>query len=254
MSGLDSEDLDETELHAMWQAYVVHDRTDRRLRDRLVQHYFPLVEQFVNSFSKRGGIWDKDNVRSWAMAGLLRAVENYDPVPRDGYEVPVSFGMYAYRAMSSESLDGLRREDFAPRSLRKRQRQIETAQAELTQDLGRTPTYEETANKLGESVQWLSMTMAEVKNSWIDPLEGSGAEESVESSDDTASVLRVALATEMQRLRPLEQALMALCHYHELTLTRAAAQIGISLPYASLIYQRAILQCYEAMLRSAGVV
>lgn len=254
MTVLNDDAPDEAELQAMWLAYVVNGREDKRLRERLVKHYFPLVGQFVRSFSKRAGTWNRDNVESWAMAGLFRAVENYDPVPRDGYEMPVSFGMYAHRAMTSEALDGLRREDFAPRSLRRMQRRIETAQQELQQELGRTPSHEELAAELGESTQWLSTAQAEVKNSWLDPLEGSGAEESAESSDEMASLLREALSTEMARLHPLEQTLMALCHYQELPMARAASRVGIPVAYASTVYQKALLQCYEAMLRAGELI
>jgi RNA polymerase sigma factor for flagellar operon FliA len=196
---------------------------------------------------------DRHSVESWAAAGLLRAIDNYDPLPRGEHTKPVSFAMYATRSMSSVTLDGLRKEDFAPRSLRRRQRAIEEARTSLTHQLGRPPQQRELAQQLGLTDHQLSTTMAEIKNSWIDSTDVADVENDRphQPNNAMAETLRDALVSEANRLPPLSMTLIALCHFEEMSVADAARAIGIPASYARTNYQRAVLQLNEAMLRAA---
>ena len=64
-------------------------------------------------------------------------------------------------------LDSLRQLDWASRDMRKRQRQVETVTRELAVKLGRNPTDEEVAGKLGVSPERWRKISLELRTSGV---------------------------------------------------------------------------------------
>jgi RNA polymerase sigma factor for flagellar operon FliA len=93
---------------------------------------------------------DIDDRKSAGQFGLYDAIEKYDP--KRGYK----FETYAINRIRGAILDDLRSLDWVPRSVRSKERQIEQAVNDLTQELGRSPTIEELCDLL-------DMDEAEVK-------------------------------------------------------------------------------------------
>lgn len=83
-----------------------------------------------------------DDLRSAGQFGLLDAIEKFDPAR--GYK----FETYAMTRIRGSILDDLRSQDWVPRSIRQRDRSIETAVQELTQYYGRQPSDDEVAGYL----------------------------------------------------------------------------------------------------------
>ena len=76
------------------------------------------------------------------LLGLVSAGRNYDA------SAAVPFSIYARYRIEGEMLDSLRRQDLAPRKLRRWQKQVSAARQELTASLQRLPTEEELCDRL----------------------------------------------------------------------------------------------------------
>src|SRR4029453_7820152 len=117
---------------------------DQKIRDRLILTYAPLVKYVAGRLgSGLPAHVDEGDLVSYGLLGLIGAIERYDPA-RD-----VKFETYAMARIKGQIIDELRSMDWVPRSVRARARHIERAIGELEARLGRAPTDEEIAKKLG---------------------------------------------------------------------------------------------------------
>jgi RNA polymerase sigma factor for flagellar operon FliA len=108
----------------LWREY---ERTgDQHLRDRLIMSYAPLVK-FI-AYRKAAELPARCNVEDLISAGLVEliaAIDRYDP------EKGATLEQYAWTRVHGAVLDQLRKLDWAPRSVRRTQRQIDTATREF---------------------------------------------------------------------------------------------------------------------------
>ena len=119
----------------------------RRIRDRLVVNYSPLVRYDVGRTAGRvAAPLDQEDLISSGLLRLLGAVETYDPGRRTKFE------SYAISKIRWSILDELRKLDPHSRRTRQRAHQIDRARDELVQKLGRAPTESELVGHLGISV------------------------------------------------------------------------------------------------------
>jgi RNA polymerase sigma factor for flagellar operon FliA len=119
-----------------------HQRTDQE--ERRVRENLALVDYAVSQLAGRlPRHVPRDELVSAAMAGLAQAARSFDPA-RD-----TRFDAYASARIRGALLDELRSRDWASRSVRSRARKMLAAHDELTNELGRTPTTDEVAQKLG---------------------------------------------------------------------------------------------------------
>lgn len=140
----------------LWQAYLA-DRTRAR-RDRLLMHYTPLVRVVANRMA--GGLppyVDLADLVQSGVFGLIEAVERFDPqrCPR--------FESYAAQRIRGAMLDELRAQDWVPRSVRSRVRELERAQERLEGRLRRAATNRELADELGVPVRELHSMVQNVQ-------------------------------------------------------------------------------------------
>jgi RNA polymerase sigma factor for flagellar operon FliA len=118
-------------------------------RDQLVTQYAPLVKRIAyHLMAKLPASVQVDDIIQNGMLGLLDAIGRYE----EG--LGAQFETYAVQRIRGAMLDGLRENDWLPRSLRRDMRRIETAIHSLEQHYGRHPSEQELADSL-------SMTLAE---------------------------------------------------------------------------------------------
>jgi RNA polymerase sigma factor for flagellar operon FliA len=238
---------------------------DQRLRDRLILTYAPLVKYVAGRLgSGLPAHVDEGDLVSYGLLGLIGAIERYDPA-RD-----VKFETYAMARIKGQIIDELRSMDWVPRSVRARARQIERAIGELEARLGRAPTDEEIANKLGISEDELEESLGEISRSSIAALDelwtvsGSGGGDQValidtiedESAPDPQGTLSVteqreALADAIARLPEREKLVVTLYYYEELTLREIGEVLGVTESRVSQLHTKAILRL-KAHIASAG--
>jgi len=112
--------------------------------DDLVEEHLDLVGQIVHQVAARfPSHVDRDELLRAGMLGLVEAARRYDG------DRSIPFARYAARRIHGAVLDAVRAADWAPRSIRRRAREVERTEAELAIRLRRSPTIEETAAHLG---------------------------------------------------------------------------------------------------------
>lgn len=140
--------LPRSRVDELWTAYLA-DPT-RTLRDRLVVHYTPLVRTVACRVADGlpSHVEHADLVQSGVL-GLIDAVERFDPerCPR--------FESYAAQRIRGAILDELRAQDWVPRTVRGRARELESAQERLEGRLLRAATVSELAAEMGVPVREL---------------------------------------------------------------------------------------------------
>ena len=105
---------------------------DKRLRDRLILTYAPLVKYVAGRLGT--GLpahVDEGDLVSYGLLGLMNAIERFDP-NRD-----IKFETYAISRIKGSIIDELRSMDWVPRSVRSRAREIERGVVELEHKLHR---------------------------------------------------------------------------------------------------------------------
>jgi len=126
---------------ALWREY--HRSGDERLRDRLVLTYAPLVKFIV--YRKIGELpasCEIDDLVSAGLEALIKAIDRYDP------EKGATLEQFAWTRVHGAVIDELRRGDWAPRSLRRWERDMRRVQTEFHALNGRSPSDEELADAL----------------------------------------------------------------------------------------------------------
>jgi RNA polymerase sigma factor FliA len=162
------------ELQALWQRY--HATQDARLRDRLVLTLAPLVKFIVyRKVREMPAHAEAEDFISVGLEALIQSIDRYDP------EKGASLEQYAWTRVHGAVLDELRRQDWAPRSVRRWERDIEKAVEEFTALHTRRPTREELAEALGIEIAELRRHRADIAQSEVTSLNA------VVLSDDASS-------------------------------------------------------------------
>jgi RNA polymerase sigma factor FliA len=249
-------------MQALWREYRA--KGDPALRDRLIVTYAPLVKYVAGRLgSGLPAHVDDEDLVSYGLLGLIGAIERYEP-DRD-----VKFETYAIARIRGAIIDELRALDWVPRSVRSRARDIERAIAELEAKLGRVPSDEEIANKLGLTEEELDESLSEIARSSIAALDelwtisGTTGDqvalidtiEDPEAPDPQGSLsqteLREAIADAIARLPEREKLVVTLYYYEELTLREIGEVLGVTESRVSQLHTKAILRL-KARLAGAG--
>jgi RNA polymerase sigma factor for flagellar operon FliA len=249
-------------MQALWEEY--REKRDKAVRDRLILTYAPLVKYVAGRLgSGLPAHVDEGDLVSYGLLGLIGAIERYDP-GRD-----IKFETYAIARIRGAIIDELRALDWVPRSVRSRARQIERAIGELEAKLGRAPTDEEIAEKVGMTVVELDETLTDISRSSIAALDelwsvsGDGDQVSLldtiedESMARPAEVLdetemREALADAIARLPEREKLVVTLYYYEELTLREIGEVLGVTESRVSQLHTKAILRLKSRLAGAAA--
>ncbi len=143
---------------AVWREY--RRTNDRALRDRLVLTFAPLVKYIVyKKVREMPARCEVEDFISCGLEALIQSIERYDPAKGATLE------QYAWTRIHGAVLDELRRQDWAPRSVRRWERDIERAADEFTTLHGRRPTQPELAESMGTTVAELRKRRDEITQS-----------------------------------------------------------------------------------------
>jgi RNA polymerase sigma factor for flagellar operon FliA len=239
-------------MRSVWVEY--RQTGDKQLRDRLILTYAPLVKYVAGRLgSGLPAHVDDEDLVSYGLLGLIGAIERYDP-GRD-----VKFETYALGRIKGAIIDELRSLDWVPRSVRSRARELERAIRELEARLGRAPTDEEIAGKVGITQEELEESLFEISRtsiaaldelwtvsgggdqvSLIDTIEDTSGPSPVAALDETE--LREAMADAIARLPEREKLVVTLYYYEELTLREIGEVLGVTESRVSQLHTKAVLR------------
>jgi RNA polymerase sigma factor FliA len=177
----------------LWSAYLA-DPT-RTLRDRLVVHYVPLARAVAHRVAAGLPSYvDHADLAQSGVFGLIDAVERFDPhrCPR--------FESYAAQRIRGAILDELRAQDWVPRTVRGRARELERAQERLESRLLRAATDRELAEEMGVPVRDLRGLTQQVQMISVEALdENSGGVSELLVDDRAPDPVMVVQARELMR-------------------------------------------------------
>ncbi len=147
--------LSEEELTALWEEYL-KDKTNKAARDTLIVQYIYLIRYVVGRVKVTlPATISIEDIAGYGVEGLINAIERYSPQKNTRFET------YALIRIRGAILDRIRAQDFLPRSVRKKIKDIKAAQEKLKQDLGRMPTTTEVANYLDMEPDKVNQLLAE---------------------------------------------------------------------------------------------
>ncbi len=226
------------------------------VRDGLVHLHLPLVQHCARRFRNRGEPYE-DLVQVGTI-GLLKSIDRFDA------KRGVEFSTYATPTIIGEIKRHFRDKGWAirvPRRLQELRMQIGAATGELTQNLGRSPTPRELAERIGCTVEEI-----------IEGMESSNAYStlSLDASDDTddgsSSMLdaigvdddniehvqvRESLKPLLDKLDAREKRILLLRFFKNMTQSEIAAEIGVSQMHVSRLLART-LERLRASLQDDG--
>jgi RNA polymerase sigma factor FliA len=147
--------ISSSEALSLWREYR---RTgDLKLRDRLIFTFTPMVRYIVyRKVREVPAQCDVEDFLSCGLEALIRSIERYDPAKGATLE------QYAWTRIHGAVLDELRRNDWAPRSLRRAERAINGARESFVSVHDRQPSRVELAAAAGMSPTELSDRMDEL--------------------------------------------------------------------------------------------
>jgi RNA polymerase sigma factor for flagellar operon FliA len=162
----------------LWRAYKKPG--DPRLRDRLVLTFAPMVKYIV--YRKVREIPARCEVEDFISCGLealIRSIDRYDP------EKGGTLEQFAWTRIHGAVLDELRRNDWAPRSLRRWERDINRAREQFVALYGRPPSRLELSEAVGIPPEELIRREGEIARSDV------GSLNTVVLSDDDTTIERI---------------------------------------------------------------
>ncbi|WP_430780034.1 sigma-70 family RNA polymerase sigma factor [Actinoplanes sp. G11-F43] len=204
---------------------------ERRGED-IVRANMPLVGHLVREMLARvPSHVNRDDLLSAGYAALVAAARGFDP------ERGVPFPRFAAARVRGALLDELRGLDWASRSVRQRARRTDSAREELMAELGRTPTVQEVAAKLGCTVEDIEHSEDDVHRATVFSLQGfatataddivtepgAGPEEML-LRRERFGYLRHAVESLPERLR----AVVSGYFFEERPMAQIAAELGVS--------------------------
>ncbi|WP_190822064.1 FliA/WhiG family RNA polymerase sigma factor [Saccharopolyspora pogona] len=260
-TGGDHRSGDEVEagIVALWQAFG--QRRDQELRDRLVLHYAPLVKYVAGRVGTGlpSHVDVSDLIQS-GIFGLVDAIEKFEP------ERGLKFETYAMQRIRGAILDDLRAQDWVPRSVRSRARDVERALERLEAKLQRTATDAELAGELELSLDGLRELFAQLQMTSVialDDLIGAGpAQASLaetlpdDRAEDPVAALvdrdsRRQLAEAVERLSERDRVVVTLYYFENLTLAEIGKVLGVTESRVCQLHTRAVLRLRTKLTEQA---
>jgi RNA polymerase sigma factor for flagellar operon FliA len=180
-----------------------------------------------------------DDFISCGLEALIRSIDRYDP------EKGATLEQFAWTRIHGAVLDEMRRNDWAPRSLRRLDREITKARDNFVRLYGRRPSREELGDALGIPADELLVRQDEISRSQIGSLNTlvhADEETSTERIDtlssedrDTDPETSAITAEAKQRFRaafdclaPRERKIAVLLYVYNLTLREIGEIVGVT--------------------------
>ena len=217
-------------------------------KEQLVQRFVPLVKRIAYHLMARlpANIQFEDLVQN-GMLGLLDALERFE----EGFGA--QFETYATQRVRGAMLDGLRENDWLPRSLRRELRRIEGAINSLEHTHGRAPSERELAESLGLSLADYQKTLQDARGHqlvYFDDFAGEGEEDFLErhftdNEADPANIfedknVKELLVKAIANLPEREKLMMALYYEQELNLREIGEVMGVTESRVCQLHTQAI--------------
>jgi RNA polymerase sigma factor for flagellar operon FliA len=226
-------------------------------REEIVHKYLHLVKYVAGRISVNlpPNVEINDLIND-GILGLIDAIEKYDDARG------VKFETYAITRINGAILDALRSLDWVPRAVRQKARELERAYQELEATLGRAPTEDEIAKKLGLTKKELDQVVQRVRGTAVLSLEEHLPNEKGyeiplvdtlrdEENDVTSEVesreVRAELVRAVDNLSNQERTVIRLYYFEGQTLKEIKGALGVSESRVSQIHAQAVIHLRQKL-------
>jgi RNA polymerase sigma factor for flagellar operon FliA len=230
-------------------------------REALIVDSLPLIKHIAHRVAMRlpASVEMRDLVNAGVL-GLLDAIDKYEP------ERGVKFNTYAEVRVRGAILDSLRNLDWAPRSLRKKSKDLERIYANLGQKLGRPATDEEVSEALGEDLDGLHALVDQLHGLTVGSFEtmahtDESREQQINYYPDDGSndpylrfesnELTKTLADAIDTLPERERMVLSLYYYEEFTMKEIGTLLGVNESRVSQLHTKATLRLRSKLSKLA---
>lgn len=224
-------------------------------KEQQVAQYAPLVKRIAFLLlAKLPANVEVDDLIQNGMMGLLDAIDRYEEVPG------AQFKTYATQRIRGAMLDGLRENDWLPRSVRREMREVEAAIRQLEHTNGRPPSETELAATLGISLADYQKILLEARGHqllYIEDLAEDNGDSYLERHVDTTNLdplalleesgARTAIAAALEALPEREKLMMALYYEQELNLREIGEVMGVTESRVCQLHSQAVARLRVGM-------
>ena len=244
----------------LWRGYVPGGAPDQR--DRLVLHYEPLVRQVAGRVGHRlpAHIDHADLIQA-GVFGLIDAIDRFEP------ELGVRFETYAVQRIRGAILDELRAQDWVPRIVRNRFRELAKARETVEAKLQRNATPAELAAELGVGpaevraiLNQIHLISLEALNEWatVRGIRITEADTLAEIESDPVAILESRetgelLSRALARLSERDREILRFYYVESLTLAQIGRKLGVTESRVSQLRSRAVVRLRSEYARLADV-
>lgn len=223
-------------------------------RERLILEYASLIKYIAQRIAARlPANIELDDLISSGVIGLMDAIDKYD-VSRDN-----KFKTYAEFRIRGAILDELRAQDWVPRSVREKAKQLERCYSKIEQEKGRQATDEEVCEQLGVSREEFHEMLNQVRSvsllsfddvsnfSKADKRSLHGYGETNNKSPTPFSEVNVAalkriIAESIRDLPEKQRLVLSLYYYEDLNLKEIGRVLDVTESRVSQLHTQAILR------------
>lgn len=252
--------MDETARKKMWAEYARNRQPD--IREKIILEYAPLVKVVAGRLSMYLGYnVDYEDLVSYGIFGLIDAIDKYDSMKE------VKFETYASLRIRGAILDQIRKMDWIPRTIRQKQKKIDTVMHEIEAEKGRPATDQEIAAALGisddEYAEWQSqmkITGVISLNEYLEQGSEIPSDRNASRHFDTPekvieqSELAEVLKASLELLTERERRVIELYYYEELTLKEISHVLEVTESRVSQLHTKALQKMKSKMGSYMGVL
>ncbi len=240
--------MDDAGKKKLWEDYA--NTKSPEVREKIILEYAPLVKVVAGRLSMYLGYnVEYEDLVSYGIFGLIDAIDKFDCLK------DVKFETYASLRIRGAILDQIRKMDWIPRTIRQKQKRIDSAIKEIEAKYGRSATDEEIAEILGitdeEYLEWQSqmkITNVVSLNEFLEqgsevPNEASNTRSAAFDSPEEIlerDELKKMLAQALELLTEKERKVIVLYYYEELTLKEISNILEVSESRISQLHTRAL--------------
>lgn len=228
-------------------------------RDQLIVEYAPLIKYIAQKIAARlPANIELDDLISSGVIGLMDSIDKYD-ASRDN-----KFKTYAEFRIRGAILDELRAQDWVPRSVREKAKQLERCYSKIEQKTGRHATDEEVCEELGISQDEFHDLLNQVRSVSLISYDdisnfsktdkrlihgyGESSKGATPFSEVNHAVFKKMIADSIGELPEKQRLVLSLYYYEDLNLKEIGRVLDVTESRVSQLHTQAILKL-KAKLR-----
>jgi RNA polymerase sigma factor for flagellar operon FliA len=234
-------------------------------RDELILEHLPQIKYIAQRIStKLPSHVELNDLIGAGILGLLDAIEKFDP------NRGVKFKTYAELRIKGAILDSLRNLDWAPRSLRKKSKDLERVYRELEQRLGRPATDKEVCDTMEISLEEFYELVDQIKGLNLGSFHELSAQDDDKNSGEPLvkyvpdapqmdpffvfhkSEVQSILGTAIDTLPKKERLVVSLYYFDELTMKEIGKVLGVNESRVSQLHTKAMLRLRTKLRKFNG--